>query len=72
MKIHQELESVYGTSFCSYDCLTGGSDGFQSGEKDLRDEPRSGAPQLGMKENAIELMRHAIADGQTYRRSGNN
>ena len=35
---------------------------FQSGKKDLTDETRSGAPKAATNENAVELVRHAIAD----------
>ena len=60
--IHQELESVYGTSSCSYDTVCQRIWCFQSGKTDLRDKTRSGAPKTAMNENAIELVRHAIAD----------
>ena len=62
MKIHEELESVYGTSSCSYDTVCQWIRHFQSGKKDFRDEPWSGAPNTAMNENAIELVTHAIAD----------
>ena len=60
MKVHQELEYVYGTSSSSYDTVCRWIRTFQSGEKDLRDDPRSGAPKTAMNENAIELVGHAI------------
>ena len=58
MKIHHELESVYGTP-CSYDTVCPWIRPFQIVKKDLIDEPRSGAPKTAMNENAIELVRHA-------------
>ena len=61
VKTHQKLEAVYGTSG-SYDTVCRRIRRFQSGKKDLRDKPRSGAPKTAMSENAIELVRHAIAD----------
>ena len=60
MKIHQELESVSGTSSCSYDTVCRWIRRFQSAIKDLRVEPRSGTPKTAMNENAIELVRHSI------------
>ena len=62
MKIHQALESVYGTYSCSHDTVYRWIQCFQSGKKYLRDEPRSEAPKTAMNENAVELVRHAIAD----------
>ena len=62
LKIHQDLESVYGIS-CSYDTVCRWIRRFQSGKKDLSDEPRSGAPKTAMNDNAIELIMHAIPDG---------
>ena len=59
--IHQGLESLYGTSLWSCDIVCWGIRSFQSVKKDLRDEPRSGAPTAAMNENAMELVRHAIA-----------
>ena len=62
MEIHQELESVYGTFSGSYDPVCRWIRRLQSGKKDLRDDPWSGAPKTAMNENTIELVRHAIAD----------
>ena len=53
---------VYGTSSCSYDTVCRWIRRFQSGKKDIRDEPQSGAPKTVMNENAIALVRHAKAD----------
>ena len=61
MTIHQELESVYGTFSSSYDPVCRWIRRFEIGMDDLRDGPRSGAEKTAMKENAIELMRHAMA-----------
>ena len=66
MKIHQELEFVYGTSSCSYNTVCRWVRRFQSGKKDLRDDPRSGAPKTAMNENTVGLVRHAITDDLFY------
>ena len=62
MKIHQEFESMYGTSSCLYDTVFRWIRRYQSGKKYLRDEQRSGASKTAVNENAIKLVRHAIAD----------
>ena len=64
LKIHQDLESMNGTSCCyyEYDTACRAIRRFHSGRKELTDGPPSGTPKAAMNENAIELVRHSIAD----------
>ena len=72
MKIHQKFESVYGISSWSHDRVCQWIQCFQSSNKDLGDKQQSRAPKPAMKENAIELVRYAIADDPLYLSSRNH
>ena len=55
MKIHQNLESVYGTS-CSYHIACWLIGRFQSGKSDFRDGSRSGALKTVVNENTVTVL----------------
>ena len=52
--------------------FAGGSDVFKAAKKTSENEPQSGPPKMSMNENAIVLVRHAIADDPYISISGNN
>ena len=61
-KIYEDLQRVYGPSSCSYDTVCMWVRHFKSGENDVKDNPKYGAPNSAMNKTSIELVKCAIEE----------